>query len=99
MCLGAVQEVVPEVSSSMAREGDILLLCSDGLWGQLDMNELVSESGGGALSNENLTQWIQKAKQSKMHKSDNITLVLAKYNGKLGFFAGLFESVVSFFKK
>lgn len=82
MCLGALENIIPEVSSSLAREGDTLLLCSDGLWGQLDMQPLIAELSGQALTSETLSVWSERANTSKLETSDNITLVAARFMNK-----------------
>lgn len=99
MCLGAVPDITPEVSSSVAREGDTLLLCSDGLWGQIDMNQVVAELSEATFANENLKKWTGKAKESKAGRSDNITVVTASFMAKPSFLSRCFEACVNLFKK
>lgn len=98
MCLGALPNIVPELSSSMARQGDTLLLCSDGLCGQLDMQPLLKEIGDNALTPELLTQYIDQAKTSKPNNSDNITLVLARLSGTPRFWSRPLSAITGFFK-
>lgn len=99
MCLGALPNIAHEVESGIVREGDILLLCSDGLWGQIDMDLVVVELGESSLSNENVANCLEKARQSKLDRSDNITLVAAKYIGEPSLFSRIFEALVRPFKK
>jgi serine/threonine protein phosphatase PrpC len=98
MCLGALAEITPEVSSSLVREGDTLLLCSDGLWGQIDMEPLITELSQESLSTESLKKWTEQARISKVNNSDNITLVAAKFINKSPQFLNPLKVLVNFFK-
>ncbi len=82
MCLGALPNIIYDVESGLAREGDILLLCSDGLWGQIDMQRMITELSTSSLSDENISSWLEQARKSKQERSDNITLLAAKYTRK-----------------
>lgn len=99
MCLGALADIVPEVASSLAREGDTLLLCSDGLWSQIDMKPLVAELSEKPLTIESLTKWAEKARISKSASSDNITLVAARFTNKPQLLSSLFNRITSYFQK
>ncbi len=99
MCLGALPDVAPEVSSSVAREGDTLLLCSDGLWGQIDMDQVVAELNETTFAKETLKKWTEKARDSKADRSDNITAVTASYVAKQSFLSRCFKACVNLFKK
>ncbi len=83
MCLGALANISPELDSSAAREGDSVLLCSDGLWGQVDMAKTISELSDTDLSHGSLLKTVQQsisaARTSMPEKSDNITLVVSTY--------------------
>jgi len=98
MCLGALPDVVPEVASSVAREGDTLLLCSDGFWGQTNMKAMSTELSEQPLNNENMEKWVLKAKEFKSNNSDNIALVVAKYESKPNFFVRLHMVLMGFLK-
>lgn len=98
MCLGALADIVPDVASSLAREGDTLLLCSDGLWGQIDMEPLIAELSEKPLTIESLNTWIEKAKVSKSDNSDNITLVAARFMNKPNFFSDPLRALIRLFK-
>ncbi len=78
MCLGALSDITPEVASSVVRAGDTLLLCSDGLWNQLDMQPLIVELSEQPLTLDSLNKWTEQARISKTDNSDNITLLAAK---------------------
>ena len=85
MCLGAPTSFVPDVASSLAREGDTLLLCSDGLWGQVDMEQAIAELGDKPPTTVTLRRWTERASESKLENSDNITLVAANFTSQSGF--------------
>lgn len=99
MCLGALADIVPDVSSSLAREGDTLLLCSDGLWGQIDMDRVIADLSESPLTAETLKKWTAKASVSKSSRSDNITLLAARLKNKTSFFSNPFKAMISVFKK
>lgn len=99
MCLGALANIVPEVSSSLVRAGDTVLLCSDGLWGQTDMEPLIAELSEQPLTIEFLNKWTKKAKVSKSDRSDNVTLVAARFMSEQSFMSNPFKAITSFFKR
>lgn len=98
MCLGALADIAPDVSSSLAREGDTLLLCSDGFWGQVDMARAIPDLSERPLTVDALEAWIANASTSKSGNSDNITLVAARLEKKASFFPDLFKAIISVFK-
>ena len=98
MCLGALADIVPEVASSLVKEGDTLLLCSDGLWSQIDMEPLVAELSEKPLTIESLNKWSEKARISKSGSSDNITLVAARFMNKPRLLSSPLKVFTSFFK-
>ncbi len=83
MCLGGLSDITPELDSSAVREGDSLLLCSDGLWGQTDMLRTFSELSNTGISQEGLAklvaQSISAAKIAKPENGDNITLIASQF--------------------
>jgi len=97
MCLGALDQVTPELDSSAAREGDSILLCSDGLWGQTDMAKTIADLSDTGLSQESLSKMVKQAisaaKVSTPKNSDNITLIASKFIGKPSFFKRLHAAV------
>ena len=99
MCLGALADIAPDVASSLAREGDTLLLCSDGLWGQIDMSALIAELDEKPLTPELLHKWIDKARVSNSESGDNITLVAARFINKPRLLSSLLLAITSLFKK
>ena len=71
-CIG-VKEVTPEVTVSKGvplKEGDILLLCSDGLWEPLDDAQMGAVIEEGPLS-ESINKLAQRAEEASYPKSDN----------------------------
>ncbi len=78
--LGAQSEVTPVTGRIRLRQGDVVLLCSDGLSGKLrsdDIQQIVLNSGGD----------LSKACDALVDEAnnrggeDNITVVLARFNG------------------
>jgi serine/threonine protein phosphatase PrpC len=43
LCLGVPGDFSPETGGSLTKPGDYFVLCSDGLWGQLNMEDVFSE--------------------------------------------------------
>jgi serine/threonine protein phosphatase PrpC len=78
MCLGALADITPEIGSSVAREGDTLVLCSDGLWGQINMADFFTELARESPSAELLSKWSERAVRAYPRESDNITVIVAK---------------------
>lgn len=78
--LGAQTELTPATARIQLRQGDMLLLCSDGLSGKLrneEIRQIVAESGedlGGACA-------ALVAAANERGGEDNITVVLAKFSG------------------
>ena len=78
MCLGALPEISPAVASSITKVGDTLLLCSDGLWNQVNMNTLISSLSQHPFTVPALQKWTKKANSSHHANGDNITAVAAR---------------------
>lgn len=71
-CIG-LKEVTPEVTVSNAvplKEGDILLLCSDGLWEPLDDAQMGAVISEGPL-NKSISKLAERAEEASYPKSDN----------------------------
>lgn len=98
MCLGALADIVPEMASSLTCEGDTLLLCSDGLWSQIDTEPLIAELSEKPLTIEALNKWTETAKISKVNSSDNITLVAARFISKPRFLSSPLKAFIHLFK-
>lgn len=79
--LGAQTELAPATARIQIRQGDMLLLCSDGLSGKLrneEIRQIVSDSG------EDLAAACQALVDEANYRGgeDNITVVLARFTGK-----------------
>lgn len=78
-CLGGLPGD-PEASleSVQLKKGDILMLCSDGLWGSID-EELMEEVFSSDMSMTEATEALaNEAAQAAFPKSDNVTLLAFK---------------------
>ena len=95
MCLGALDQVTPDTDSSLVRDGDTLLLCSDGLWNQVDMQPVTRTLSMDPVNTESLRKWANLAKERGAGNSDNITLIAARYHAK----PGLFNRILSTLRK
>src|SRR6266702_2940542 len=79
--LGAQTELLPATARIQIRQGDMLLLCSDGLSGKLrneEIRQIVSESG------DDLAAACKALVDEANHRGgeDNITVVLARFTGE-----------------
>jgi len=77
MCLGGSNELTPDFYASRVSAGDFFLLCSDGFWNQVDVEEIFSRPDGVAIDQDYAGQLIQLASQQGQGKSDNICLAWA----------------------
>jgi serine/threonine protein phosphatase PrpC len=77
MCLGGNNELSPEFYASKVSAGDFFLLCSDGFWDQVDVEQLFTRTDGTAIDQEYAGQLVQLASQQGQGKSDNICLAWA----------------------
>jgi serine/threonine protein phosphatase PrpC len=74
-CLGC-RPAPPEVSLSNVvalKSGDIILLCSDGLWGPLDDAQMGSQLHDGEPLDDLLNEMAEKAERLSYPRSDNIS--------------------------
>jgi protein phosphatase len=79
--LGAQTELAPATARIQIRQGDMLLLCSDGLSGKLrneEIREIVAESNGDLAAA--CTALVDQA--NYRGGEDNITVVLARFTGE-----------------
>lgn len=79
-CLGGVEDMFYVESGPAAplQSGDVLLLCSDGLWGPLNDAELAAELLDTPLP-ETLDQLMSKALGREGPRADNATAVVARW--------------------
>lgn len=96
-CLGSSESVMPQVDSCLANDGDVLALCSDGFWGQIDVLEAL---GTQVPSQTFVDEWVASAHSTGGDKSDNITLITAHYpSPKLSFGALLSNRLRTLFAR
>jgi len=83
-CLGG-DPILPDMSLSRRRpleSGDVLLACTDGLWGSLKDEEIAAElAGGGELRTQLLTLGERAVKRAGM-ASDNTTAAALRWLGE-----------------
>lgn len=77
MCLGGNNELAPEFYTSKVAPGDFFLLCSDGFWGQVEVEEIFAKTDGTAIGQEYAGQLAQLASEQGQGNSDNIGLAWA----------------------
>lgn len=75
-CLGSPEEIPPvELSEeTVLTENDVILICSDGLWGALDMDKVVSLFDTRSLADA-VNTLAAMAERSSHPRSDNVSLV------------------------
>lgn len=74
-CLGC-RATPPEVSLSnmvLLKHGDVILLCSDGLWGPLDDAQMGTQLRDGEPVDDLLNEMAEKAESLSYPRSDNIS--------------------------
>lgn len=79
-CLGGVEDMfyVESAAAMALQPGDVLLLCSDGLWGPLEDAEIAAEFINAPLP-ETLEQLMHKALGREGARADNTTAVVARW--------------------
>jgi PPM family protein phosphatase len=75
-CVGANEEVVPDVYYGSLHEGDILLLASDGLTGMLEDEQLAEILGGQGTPETWVSRMIAEA--NRRGGLDNITAIVVR---------------------
>jgi serine/threonine protein phosphatase PrpC len=82
-CLGG-DEPLPDMTIAARqtlRSGDVLLLCSDGLWSGVDDEELTGLAESGTALEQSLLGLADRAMKRNAPASDNISAVAARLNG------------------
>ena len=77
MCLGGNNELTPEFYASRVSAGDFFLLCSDGFWDQVDVEQLFAGTDGTAVDQDYAGRLVELASQQGQGKSDNVCLAWA----------------------
>lgn len=86
-CLGGNNFPEVELSHEIAmRDNDVLLLCSDGLWGQLDLNEISAILEKFPL-NTAVPQIMDHAELRGGEKGDNLSAIALRWGDESHFFA------------
>ena len=99
MCLGGNNKVVPDTDACTVLAEDLFMLCSDGLWGQVEIDEVIASITVSGIDLAMAERWVQEAKQAGGSKGDNISLVLAQFTeqptGGLAALLGRFRRLFS----
>lgn len=81
-CLGGNQEPVISLSGETAlREGDLLVLCSDGVWEALTNNE-ITKLLGHPLLDSGLSDLLLAAENHRQAAADNISAIALRWQDK-----------------
>ena len=83
-CLGGVP-ILPDMAITRRRPlepGDVLLVCSDGLWGALKDDELATALGAGAPLRETLHELARTAVSRNGPASDNTSAAVLRWLGE-----------------
>ena len=78
-CLGSPTKPVFDITGPvMLQQGDKLLLCSDGLWGSLSDDEIVSHLGAKSVSDA-VPDLVERALRAGGEHSDNVTVLAMEW--------------------
>ncbi len=78
-CLGSPQAPFIEIGVPQSlRPGDVLLLCSDGLWSQVDESAIVRLLSERALSDA-VPELVERALRHRTSESDNVTALAVEW--------------------
>lgn len=97
MCFGGSAEPQPVLDSLSVESGDVLVLCSDGFWEQVSVEEVITAIGTRGLQHDAAAELVQLARVRGGRRGDNISLVLAQWTAvalpaRRGFIARRFLS-------
>ncbi|MET0311025.1 MAG: PP2C family serine/threonine-protein phosphatase, partial [Burkholderiaceae bacterium] len=78
-CLGSPTKPVFDITGPVSlQQGDKILLCSDGLWGSLQDNDLVRELSSKSVS-EAVPDLVEQALRAGGEHSDNVTVIALEW--------------------
>ncbi len=78
-CLGSPTKPVYDISGPHnLQQGDRIMLCSDGLWGSLNDNDIVHTMAGGAVAST-VPDVVEKALRNGGEHSDNVTVIAMEW--------------------
>lgn len=79
-CLGSPTRPIFDVTGPVSlQQGDRLLLCSDGLWGTLSDEEIVSQIGGSKSIADAVPDLVESALRAGGETSDNVTVLALEW--------------------
>ncbi len=82
MCFGGSPEPQPVLDSLSVESGDLLLLCSDGFWEQVPVEEAITAIGKRGLQSDIASELVQLARLRGGRRGDNISLALAQWTAQ-----------------
>jgi len=98
MCLGIPGDVNPDISAAATMPDDCFLLCSDGFWGQVDIDALVTALP--ATIDQSFCDALVKEAAIKNGKGgDNISLVLARAAKETGAIFAFYKRISACIRK
>ncbi len=78
-CLGSPTKPVYDISGPHnLQQGDRIMLCSDGLWGSLNDNDIVHTMASGTVANT-VPDVVEKALRNGGEHSDNVTVIAMEW--------------------
>jgi PPM family protein phosphatase len=78
-CLGSPTRPVFDLSDTLTlQQGDKVMLCSDGLWGTLDDDEIVTELGEHPVGDA-VPDLVERALRKAGERSDNVTVIALEW--------------------
>lgn len=78
-CLGSPTKPIYDMTGPVLLEqGDRILLCSDGLWGTLDDDEIAGQLGSDTVS-QSVPELVERALRKAGDSSDNVTVVAMEW--------------------
>ena len=79
-CLGSPTRPIFDVTGPISlQQGDRLLLCSDGLWGTLSDEEIVTHIGGSKSISDSVPDLVESALRAGGESSDNVTVLAMEW--------------------